>query len=56
MPEEKDAKEQQEQQQIIQSGSVTTETNGKHIIHWFDRYRPNRRALHSARPEQNYEV
>ena len=33
MPEEKDAKEQQEQQQIIQSGSVTTETNGKHIIH-----------------------
>ena len=33
MPEEKDAKEQQEQQQIIQSGSVTTGTNGKHIIH-----------------------
>lgn len=33
MPEEKGAKEQQEQQQIIQSGSVTTETNGKHIIH-----------------------
>ena len=33
MPEEKDAKEQQEQQQIIQSDSVTTETNGKHIIH-----------------------
>ena len=33
MPEEKDAKEQQEQQQIIQSGSVTTKTNGKHIIH-----------------------
>ena len=33
LPEEKDAKEQQEQQQIIQSGSVTTVTNGKHIIH-----------------------
>ena len=34
MPEEKDPKEQEEQQrQIIQSGSVTTETHGKHIIH-----------------------
>ena len=34
MPEEKDPKEQEEQQrQIIQSGSVTTETHGKHMIH-----------------------
>ena len=34
MPEEKDPKEQEEQQrQIMQSGSVTTETHGKHVIH-----------------------
>lgn len=34
MPEEKDPKEQEEQQnQIIQSGSVTTGTRGKHTIH-----------------------
>ena len=34
MPEEKDPKEQEEQQrQIMQSGSVTAETHGKHVIH-----------------------
>lgn len=34
MPEEKAPKEQEEQQrQIMQSGSVTTETHGKHVIH-----------------------
>ena len=34
MPEEKDPKEQEEQQrQIMQSGSVTTETHCKHVIH-----------------------
>ena len=34
MPEEKDPKEQEEQQrQIMQSGSVTNETHGKHVIH-----------------------
>ena len=34
MPEEKEPKQQEEQQrQIMQSGSVTTETHGKHVIH-----------------------
>jgi ATP-dependent protease ClpP protease subunit len=34
MPDEKDPKEQEQQQrQIEESGSVTTETHGKHVIH-----------------------
>ena len=41
MPEEKDPKEQEEQQrQIMQSGSVTTETHGKHVIHCLTICRP----------------